>query len=265
MPRSLKTQNMSELAPGSILQKMYLKERIAKLKPKRFCEIGSGNGYLSRMLLDRGASGMGFDLNEGACENNKKLNADYISAGKYQVVHGNFFDYSSPEKFDYIISCMVIEHLDPETVNQYFQICRNALAPGGTIALLVPANMKFWGIEDEIAGHFKRYMFDDFKEIAATHKLKIADIAGLNYPVSNWLLSLSNKLVNKGEGHKKDLSMQEQTVESGNRNVMFKTTFPWYFRLALNDVTMLPFHMLQKMNRSNENSLVIYCELQPAS
>ncbi len=253
---------MAELAPGNILQKMYLKERIAQLHPKTFCEIGSGNGYLSKLFLDKGMSGRGYDLNESACKNNTELNQQYINNKQYTVTCGDFFDSVSGAQFDYIISCMVIEHLDQDMVNKYFENCKKALTSNGVLAVFVPANMKYWGIEDVIAGHFKRYSFDDFKDIAKKNSLTISDIAGLNFPISNWLLRLSNYLVKKNEGYKEEMTMQEQTVLSGNRNVKFKTSFPWYFKLILNDVTMYPFHLMQKMNKNNSKSMVIYCEFK---
>ncbi|MBA3828692.1 MAG: methyltransferase domain-containing protein [Taibaiella sp.] len=239
-----------------------MKERIEKLKPKTFCEIGSGNGYISNLLLGKGMKGKGYDLNESACKNNLELNKKYVLKQDYQIINDNFLIQNNNEKYDYIISCMVIEHLDAFTVNKYFEVCKSALNHNGSIAVFVPSNMKYWGIEDEIAGHFKRYTFNDFKILAKNFDLKISDIAGLNYPISNLLLSLSNRIVKNNEGYKQNLSKQEQTVLSGNRNIKFKTTFPWYFKFFLNNFTMFPFHIIQKINKKNNNSMVIYCELK---
>ncbi len=251
---------MSGLAPGSILQRMYLKERLNSFNPKTFCEIGSGNGILAKLFLSRGMKGVGYDLNAGACANNNELNLDSIASGNYNVYNENFLSSTSKNKYDLIISCMVIEHLDEETVNNYFEYCKNALSENGRILVLVPSSMRHWGIEDEIAGHFKRYEFEDFNTIAEKHNLQILNVAGLTYPISNWLLGLSNYVVKKNEGHKKNISMQEQTVESGNRKVKYKTDFPAYFGLIFNSLTLLPFHVLQKINKKNSNSLVMYCE-----
>ena len=35
-----------------------------------FCEFGSGNGQITKILLDNGYKGICFDLNENACKNN---------------------------------------------------------------------------------------------------------------------------------------------------------------------------------------------------
>lgn len=251
---------MTILPPGNILQNLYFKERIRALTPGTFCEIGSGNGHVSHILLSMGLSGKGYDLNKSACDNNAARNKAYIDSGKYQVYNADFLKENTGEQFDYVFSCMVIEHLDEATLNAYFEKCKQLLTQNGTMAVFVPSSMKHWGIEDEIAGHYKRYSFSDFETIAKQYGLRITDMAGLTYPVSNWLFGLSNKLVKKGEGYKENLSMQEQTVLSGNRDTKFKTSFPWYTGVILNELVMYPLHILQKMNRKKDDALVIYCE-----
>lgn len=252
-----------EIAPGSILQRLYIKERLRKLRLRSglFLELGSGNGYNSRILLEHGLRGIGVDLNASACEKNKALNADFIQAGKYEVHNGDFFSLPLKEKFDLIFSCMVIEHMDNDLVERYFQHAKTILKPNGLIITMVPAQPKFWGIEDDVVGHKKRYTFNDFPDIAARFGFKLNNNSGLTFPVSNVLLPLSNRIIQKSESEKKNLSAQEQTVLSGNREVMYKTDYPWYLSLVLNDFTMYPFHVLQKLFARSSNSMIIYSEL----
>lgn len=255
---------MEELAPGYILQKMFLKNRLKKIlrRDMEFYDVGSGSGNTSKILLDLGLKGTGFDLNEEACQLNESLNKPYILSGKYNVVAGNFFECDHTRPVDVIISSMVIEHLPDHEINRYFNHCKSMLKPSGIIVSLVPASMKHWGIEDEIAGHFKRYSFDCFRKIAEVMDLRVKHLVGLTYPLSNLLFSVSNRIVERQEGYKKNLSLKERTVLSGHRNVKFKTVFPSYFRLFLNPITLYPFYLLQLVFRRTENSMVIYCELQ---
>ena len=84
---------MIGLPPGNILQYIYLKERLDSIKTKSlksFIEVGSGNGNVSKILLDKGFTGFGFDLNESACENNNERNGDYIKKGDYKVFNEDF-------------------------------------------------------------------------------------------------------------------------------------------------------------------------------
>ena len=214
------------LAPGNILQNMYLERRLKKLRKTTFIELGSGNGNISAMLL----------------------NFDYRGA-----------------KVDVIISSHVIEHLSDELLGKYFCKCESFLNRGGVIVSLVPSSMKYWGIEDETVGHYRRFEFEDFENIATANGFMVKNIAGLTYPLSNLLFGLSNYLVNKNDGWKTSLSKNEQTELSssgGARQIKFKTNFPYWFRYIINEFTMYPFYLLQLIFRKNKNSMVIYCEYQ---
>ena len=177
------------------------------------------------------------------------------------VVNGDFFNTALDEKVDLIISSMVIEHFKERQLNQYFCKCRKLLRSTGKIITLVPAGMRFWGIEDEIAGHIKRYGFEDVKKIANKFNFKIANCVGLTFPISNILLPISNFIVKRSERKKMSLSLQERTILSGDRNVFLKTKIPKVFKLILNERVLYPFHILQKMFGKSRFSMVIYFEL----
>lgn len=250
---------MRVLPPGNILQNLYLKKRIKALKYKRFLEVGSGNGFLSNILLKRGLEGVGCDLNLSACQNNEEFNSQYIKNQTYKVLNCDFLALNENDTFDIIISAFVIEHLDDNDLSDFIKKMKNLLAQDGIIILFVPSSMKYWGVEDEIAGHFKRYEFHDFENF---HELKIHHLTGLTYPISNLLFSLSNFLVKKNEVLKINLSQRDRTIYTGNRQVKFKTSFPPIFVLFLNEIVLYPFHILQMLFGKNKNSMVIYCELK---
>lgn len=253
---------MEEIAPGSILQRMYFRRRMRKLKPGVFIEVGSGNGHLSKILLEMGWKGTGYDLGKRACENNSELNGKYISSGHYRVEEGNFLNAAILTKADLIVSMMVIEHLTEQEVNEYFIKCMYLMKKGSALVSFVPAGMQFWGIEDDVTGHFRRYTFGDFKKYALHYGLKIRDLTGLTFPVSNILLGISNYLVRKSEARKNFLSAKEQTIESGDRNVLMKTAFPPYFKIFLNEVVLFPLYIIQRLFRNSKMSMVIYCEME---
>jgi phospholipid N-methyltransferase len=259
----MKTQ---EIAPGSILQRIYLKKRINKIiknsKYRNFIEIGSGTGYLSNILLNKGYTGVGYDLNSASCDVNNQINSTFIGQNKYNVRNEDFLACKNEYgKVDLIISCMVIEHLNEEDTFKYFNKCRELLTDEGVLISLVPSSMKYWGIEDEIAGHFKRYSFNCFKIIAKEHNYRIVDCCGLTFPLSNVIFPFSNFLIKRAESKKLNMTKQEQTILSSNRKVLFKSDFPMFFYLLLNEFTLFPFHILQRIFKRNSNSLVIYCEM----
>jgi hypothetical protein len=134
------------------------------------------------------------------------------------------------------------------------------LVTGGRLCVLVPGSPSHWGIEDETAGHLRRYTFEMLRALAKKTGLVILDLRGLTYPLSNLVLSLSNLLVRRSESHKLSLSTRERTIASGARSVPFKTTFPGWLHLLVNEVTLYPFHVAQTLARNNPASLVIYGE-----
>jgi len=256
---------MHTLAPGNILQNMYIKSRLRKLPNSydTFCEVGSGNGIISNIFLKHGYRGFSYEINPDSCTINRSFNISYIQCNKYEIRNSNFLSENDIGKVDVIVTSMVIEHLSDAETSQFFTHCRSILNENGIIITLVPGSMKYWGIEDETAGHYKRYEFNDFNTIANQHHLKIKHIVGLTYPLSNLLIKLSNYLVKKNEHWKRDLPMNEKTTKSasGVRSIKFKTEYPDYFKFILNEFTMYPFYVLQIIFRRNKNSMVIYSEM----
>lgn len=248
------------LAPGHVLQLLYVKHRLRKRELRTFIDVGAGNGYLSHTLLSLGLTGTAFDLNAEACENNRIENANAVATGTY-TIRCEDFAAASATTVDLIISSMVIEHLTPAEVRAYFTRCRELLNPSGLIVTIVPASPRHWGIEDDIAGHQKRYTRDDFTEIAGEHRLRVVHIAGLTYPLSNLLLGLSNRLVRRAESGKLTMDAHARTVASGSRHVWGKTEFPDVARYFVNEVTLFPLHLLQYLTRNNPNALVLYSEM----
>lgn len=227
----------------------------------RFIEMGAGNGKISSILLEAGLNGIGFDLSEKACVNNSKRNEVYLSRQQYAVRNSNFLDYDG-DKVDIIISSHVIEHLAEEDVDLFLKKSSSILKPGGRVISIVPAGKKYWGIEDETSGHYRRYEYEDLQTLSEKFNLPVTHLAGLTYPLSNILLGLSDSLVRKHESWKTQLSMQERTTlsSSGVKQVKYKTVFPNYFRYLINETTMYPFYLLQLMSARNPKSMVIYSE-----
>lgn len=250
-----------KLAPGLVLQMMHLKSRISKGNFKSFIEVGAGDGYVSNLLLKRGLKGIGVDLYKELCDVNSTItNKDYCSSKKYEVINDSFFDINFDEKVDIVISRMVVEHLSDEQIEFYFQKAKSILSPKGRVIIIVPGSQKHWGIEDEMAGHYKRYHAHDAKEFAEKFGLEIENVSGLTYPLGNILLPFSNMLVRKREKGKENMNLQERTLVSGKRNIKFKNSFPKFFVLFINPVTLFPFYLLQKVFKNKESSLTVYYE-----
>lgn len=252
---------MNVLPPGTILQLMYLRERLKNISPGQFIEIGPGSGEVSNLLLELGWKGAAYDLETRTVDNLRNRFKIEISECRYEVFKQDYLKLSvGPEKkVDLIISCMVLEHFDDALESIFIQQSSNLLKSSGLMIGLVPASPDHWGIEDDIAGHYRRYTRHDLNKLM-NKQWDIRHIVGLTFPVSNILLPISNFLVNRAEISKLGMSTLEKTKASGIRDVRFKTNFPNILSLVLNRHVLLPLHWLQKFFSSSKKSLVLYFE-----
>ena len=253
------------LPPGTILQLMYLKERLASMRPGRFVEIGPGAGHITALLLESGWTGVVFDLDPITIDALSSRFRDFIGPGRLTLHTADFTASGSllGEPVDLVISCMVMEHLDEGQETAFMLAASRVLRAGGQMIGLVPGSPAAWGIEDDIAGHLRRYTRESINALVDRTGWKLRHACGLTYPVSNWLLPVSNWLVARHERNKLALSTLDRTKHSGRRQVRFKTHFPLVLNLLLNDITLRPLHWFQKMAGSAEAALVLYFEAQP--
>lgn len=253
------------LPPGTILQLMYLKERLHDMPPGRFAEIGVGQGHLSACLLSLGWSGIGFELDPDSSRAALDLNRTAVAAGRYQVRNVDWLECAPDTPVDLLVSCMVLEHFDDDGEARYLEQCRRWLSGRGIGVLLVPGSPDDWGIEDEIAGHYRRYSRESLGARLNAMGWRVQHMAGLTFPLSNALLPVSNALVRKAEGARQTWSMADRTLASGKRAVSGKTTFPAWAGLLLNEIALYPLHLMQKLFRGARRALVLYAEFVPAS
>ena len=213
------------------------------------------------MFLEHGFEGLAIDLNPEACAANRAENLEYVTDGRLRVACASFFAVDLPAQADLFFAAMVLEHLQPSEVEAFLAAARDRLAPGGRIAVLVPAGMQYWGIEDEVAGHLRRYSYADLRAMARRAGLRVLHLRGLTFPLSNWLLPLSNRLVRRAEDHRRQLHPAERTRLSGMREVPLKTVLPSTARLVINSFTLWPFDLAQRLFRNSSRSLILYCEM----
>lgn len=256
---------MVVLPPGTLLQLMYLRERIRQVPPGRFIEIGPGSGEITRLLLDHGWSGCSYDLEAKTIATLRERFAKEIAEQRFMPINDDFLTIRSSEKADLVISCMVMEHLDDDAQNTFMKKSAEYLKESGIMIGLVPSSPDHWGIEDDIAGHCRRYTRVGIETLAAVNGWKLLHIAGLTFPISNILLPVSNFLVNRNERSRLDLSPLDRTKLSGRRQVKFKTHFPIILGILLNEFTLFPIHLIQKLFVKSERALVLYFEAKPCS
>ena len=256
---------MRVLPPGTILQLLYLKERLQRRSPGRFIEIGPGSGEITQLLLDCGWSGSSFDLGPETIANLGARFEKEIAEQRFTPVNADYVNAAIAEKVDLVISCMVMEHLEDDVESAFMAKSATCLKPDGIMMGLVPASPAHWGIEDDIAGHCRRYTRDSLGSLAKASNWSLLHLTGLTFPVSNLLLPISNFLVARSEKHKLAYSALERTKQSGRRTVKYKTYFPSILGILLNPVTLFPLHLIQKLLGKSPRALVLFFEARPES
>ena len=252
------------LPPGTLLQLMYLRERIFHFTSGSFIEIGPGSGEITQLLLDCGWIGSSYDIDPKTIASLSKRFAKEIDERRYLPINQNYIECKpTPKKVDLVISSMVLEHLDDNAEISFMHKSKKCLKHKGLMIALVPASPRHWGIEDEIAGHYRRYTRQKLEQLTTNSSWDLLHIAGLTLPTSNFLLPISNFLVKRSELTKLELSFLERTKHSGRREVKFKTYLPTLFGLIVNKYTLNPLYKLQNFFSKSECALVLYFEATP--
>jgi glycosyltransferase involved in cell wall biosynthesis len=186
--------------------------RMAKLEPynrwlvgrfqhalgRRILEIGAGVGNLTRHLLEgsNGASSqpelvVASDLDPVAVE---YLKGTFRDEPAVHVASYCFpLDEGTREKvrslaIDTIVCCNVLEHIEDD--GSTLRDMRSILAPGGRLALLVPALRRLYGSLDEHLLHFRRYEKSELEEKLAAAGFQLEDCRFVNRPgVFGWWLN----------------------------------------------------------------------------
>jgi cyclopropane fatty-acyl-phospholipid synthase-like methyltransferase len=121
--------------------------------------VGTGTGELSALLLETGWTGVGYEPGPGAGRARER-NARAIAERRYELREADWLAAAPDERADLVISSMVIEHLSEAHEALHYDRARGALEAGGRTIVLVPGSRRQWGIEDEVAGHQRRYERD---------------------------------------------------------------------------------------------------------
>lgn len=262
IPGTVRVVSPTPLPPGTILLLRYLRERLETRPPSRFIEVGIGHGALAAMLLQMGWSGAGYDLNADALTAARTRNTKAIDARRLSLHHGDWLESDAGEPVDLIVSAMLLEHLADGQVTEFFDHARASLRPQGLLIVMVPGSPRHWGVEDEIAGHVRRYDRETLRDTVEAAGWTLTHLAGLAYPLANLTLPLSNFMVKRAETDSLRLTPKQRTIRSGDRGVRWKTTFPSVAQLVLNERTLYPFHLLQKANLGHRDCLLLYAECE---
>lgn len=143
-------------------------------------EVGAGIGTFSRRLLDAGAERLLLIEPEAACA--EVLEERFAPDSRVELARDLVPDspaLASLRGQAQLVVCQnVLEHIgDDESA---LRAMASSLAPGGRLALVVPAGPGLYGPLDEAYGHWRRYEAGDLDAIVAAAGLEVERVKPLN-------------------------------------------------------------------------------------
>ncbi len=135
-------------------------------KTAKIFDFGCGSGYTVGCLQKLGYDASGSDISAEAIEFG-------LSKGTRNIAVAQRGEIRPPEgSFDLILALDVIEHIQDDS--GAIRAIERALRPGGMAIITVPAYQWLWGVQDDVAHHFRRYTAGSFaKVLKQNSKLKI--------------------------------------------------------------------------------------------
>lgn len=121
-----------------------------RVPPKsKVLEFGCGSGIFVKELAAAGYESFGLDIS-----------ADAVRFGELQgvqnlaVIEGHRIEFPD-NTFDAVLCLDVLEHIEKE--KWALKEIERVVKPGGFVVIMVPAFMFLWGVQDEVAHHYRRY------------------------------------------------------------------------------------------------------------
>ncbi len=115
----------------------------------RILDYGCGSGYLVGQLQKTGYRAYGEDISQEAIEFGQKQ-----GIGNLSVSRGSEINFAG-NSFKTVLALDVIEHIKDDQF--VFKEIERVLKPGGIAIITVPAYQWLWGVQDDIAHHYRRY------------------------------------------------------------------------------------------------------------
>jgi len=111
-------------------------------------DIGGGNGYVTKVILDNGFDAVLVEPGSGA--------SNAIKRSVPNVIHSTLGDCAfRPGSLAAAGAFDVVEHIEDDL--DFLKMLHAALEPGGRFYATIPAGQWLWSGDDIYAGHFRRY------------------------------------------------------------------------------------------------------------
>ena len=229
---------MKYYTPRFLFRRYQVLKRIKK--GNHFLEIGPGSLNLTEDLLKHYTQGTLVEYNTYV---QKIYNGLEKSIRKrLHLVIEDFMRFTSDSKYDCIIACEVMEHVEHDLV--FLRKIHTLLNDRGQAIISVPARRKYWAMDDEIVGHYRRYEEKEINEMLLQEKFKDISIISYGFPFINILRWPRIILANAQAKNGMNLSIETRSKHSGISPVRRVLKL---FGFLLNKYTVYPLCLISSL------------------
>jgi len=224
------------------LFRKYLITRI--IEPKNsFLEIGPGDLDLAISLNDKFDHVTVIDFNFSETQRIYSELPENLQ-NSLSLINADFMAYERiDEKFDCVISCEVMEHIEND--EKFIDKIRNLMMDQGQLILSVPARKKYWGFDDELVGHYRRYEKEELRSMVMNSGFSNIKIYSYGFPFTNIIRYFRIIFAKFHYQEKSKWSKQQRSQESAflvNREKNYK-----YLAFVINKYTLFPLILVSSL------------------
>lgn len=143
----------------------WVLERIAG---KKVADCATGKGYGAYIMAQKAQSVLGFDLNEDSLRQAREIFGNHAPNLKYEKRNVLEFK-NSNEKFDVVSAFEIIEHIPPETTDDFLNGLAHALDPQNGVLYLSTPNHD---VVVKSGVHVPEFHINNFKSVELKKKLE---------------------------------------------------------------------------------------------
>jgi len=142
-------------------------------KGQKIFDFGCNTGNLAGRLQSEGFDVYGSDISDQALAFGMSKGVKNLEVGS--IGNMPFKD----KKFDTILALDVVEHIEDDVAT--LRELSSMLSANGRIIIMVPALPILWGVQDEVAHHFRRYTKSSLRSLVEKTDLKINRLTYFNF------------------------------------------------------------------------------------
>lgn len=123
---------------SDFLCRPYVLDLLGNVKGQRIADIGCADGYVCRLLAEKGSNMTGIDNSTGLIKKAKKHEGENPLGIEYFVDSALELEKIGDKQFDKVISVLVFGHFNHEQMNRAIEKTREILKKEGEFILAVP-------------------------------------------------------------------------------------------------------------------------------